>query len=259
MRALTALFVFAISLSASEYTAAIEKWRQDRETRLKAPDNWLSVAGLIWLKQGANPVHGGVTTLQGDQVTFRPAGGQSTALKPNSDQFVTAEGVKLSVIRRGDRLGLRVRDNKSVYRTKFTRLEWYPVDPTWRIQATYTPFAQKRKTHFDSMTGDKQQMIIPGVVEFIRNGERFRLSPVLEGDELFFVFRDKTAGKTTYPAARFLYAKAPGKAGPVELDFNKAYNPPCAFTPYATCPLPPKENRLTIPVEAGEKKYRGPH
>ena len=101
-------------------------------------------------------------------------------------------------------------------------------------------------------------MTIPGVVEFSREGKTFRLSPVLEGEELFFVLRDKTAGKTTYPAARFLYAKLPKKAGPIELDFNKMYNPPCAFTPYATCPLPPKENRLPIAVEAGEKKYRGP-
>jgi uncharacterized protein (DUF1684 family) len=99
-------------------------------------------------------------------------------------------------------------------------------------------------------------MIIPGVVEFTRAGKTFRVSPILEEDQFFLVFRDTTAGKLTYPAARFLYTTAPANAGPVELDFNKAYNPPCAFTPYATCPLPPRENRLSIPVEAGEKNYK---
>ena len=178
-----------------------------------------------------------------------------TTLRPDSGDFVDAGGVKLFVIHRGTRYGVRVKDNNSKFRKSFTRLAWYPVDPGWRVTAKFIPYSQPRKVLFDSQTGDKQEMTIPGVVEFARGAKMVRLTPVLEDNELFFVFRDATAGKTTYPAARFLYAEAPGKAGTVELDFNKAYNPPCAFTPYATCPLPPRENRLTIAVEAGEKKY----
>lgn len=274
MRRVALVLLCASMMGASEYTASIEKWRRERETRLKSPDNWLSVAGLFWLKAGENtvgsdpashitlpkgaPAQAGVFTLDGDRVMFRPVSGRTVALKVNSADFVPVAGVKLYALHRGNRYGIRLRDNNSEYRTKFTKLEWFPVDPNWRIQAKYIPNSQPRKTYFDSMTGDKQEMIIPGTVEFTREGKTFRLSPVLEGDELFFVLRDTTAGKTTYPAARFLYTKLPEKAGPIELDFNKAYNPPCAFTPYATCPLPPKENRLTIAVEAGEKRYRGP-
>lgn len=258
LRLITVLL--ASSLCASEYTSDIEKWRQQRETRLKAPDGWLSVAGLVWLKQGDNHVDVGsakaAIRLVGDKVSYLRGSG-SVNLKPDSDDFVGVGGAKLFIIHRGNRYGIRIKDNHSEFRKGFTRLSWYPVDPSWRIKAKYVPYAQPRKLFFDSQTGDKQEMIVPGVVEFTRAGKAIRLIPVLEEDQLFFVFRDATAGKATYPAARFLYADLP-KSGLIELDFNKAYNPPCAFTPYATCPLPPKENRLNIAVEAGEKKYTGP-
>jgi uncharacterized protein len=258
MRILAAGAVLAGIAFASEYTEAIAKWRAEREARLKAPDGWLSVAGLSWLKPGRNAVMGGTMTLQGDRVMWTSPDGRERdkVIKPDSEEFITVNGKKLFIIHRGQRYGVRVKDNNSEYRRSFTRLDWYPVDPSWRIMAKYIPFDQPRKKYFDSETGDKQEAIIPGVVEFSRSGKTFRLSPILEGDELFFVIRDTTAGKTTYPAARFIYSKAPTKAGPVEVDFNKAYNPPCVFTPYATCPLPPPENRLSIPVEAGEKMYR---
>jgi len=274
MRLAAAILFVVLPSVASDYSESVETWRQEREARLKSPDNWLSVAGLFWLKQGENavgsdasaritlpkraPANAGVFTLAGDKATFRPVGGKPVTLAANSDAYVTIGSLKLSIIHRGSRYGVRIRDNDSEYRTKFTKLDWFPIDPSWRVEAKYIPLEKPRTTFFDSMTGDRQEMTIPGVVEFSREGKTFRLSPVLEGEELFFVLRDKTAGKSTYPAARFLYAKLPKKAGPIELDFNKMYNPPCAFTPYATCPLPPKENRLSIAVEAGEKKYRGP-
>jgi uncharacterized protein (DUF1684 family) len=252
-----AAVLLTAGLCASDYSNSIQQWRADREARLKAPDGWLSVAGLTWLKPGDNPVAGGVMKLQGDRVTFHlPNGGESKEIRADSEDFVAVGSKKLFVIHRGQRYGVRIKDNNSEYRRTFTRLDWFPVDPSWRVTGNYIPFPQPRKKIFDSQTGDKQELVIPGVVEFSRQGKTFRVSPVLEEDELFLVFRDTTAGKTTYPAARFLYAKAPSKAGPVELDFNKAYNPPCAFTPYATCPLPPRENRLDIPVQAGEKNYK---
>jgi uncharacterized protein len=274
MRVLATLLLFVWSSKASDYTRTIEQWRNDREARLKSPDNWLSVAGLFWLKPGENrvgsdpaarivlpqraPALAGSVAFAAEKVVYQPLKGAPVTLRPDSDDAVTVAGVKLSAIRRGSRHAIRLRDNNSEYRTKFTRLDWFPIDPGWRIDARYTPLARPRTTYFDSITGDKQEMIIPGTVEFTKNGRTFRLSPVLEGDELFFVIRDRTAGKTTYPAARFLYAKLPDKAGAIELDFNKTYNPPCAFTPYATCPLPPRENRLPIAIEAGERKYNGP-
>jgi uncharacterized protein (DUF1684 family) len=249
--------LFATALIASDYTNAIDKWRHEREAKLKAPDGWLSLTGLTWLKPGDNPVTGGVMTLKDDKVTYRDLKtGKTKSLRPDSEDFVTANGKKLFVIHRGQRYGVRIKDSNSEYRKSFTKLDWFPVDPSWRVTAKYIPFAEPRKKLFDSQTGDMQEMIIPGVVEFTRAGKTFRISPILEEDQFFIVFRDTTAGKTTYPAARFLYTMAPPKAGPVELDFNKAYNPPCTFTPYATCPLPPPENRFDIPVEAGEKNYK---
>lgn len=257
MRSLSAALVLVTALGAADYADSVHTWRAEREAKLKAPDGWLSVAGLTWLKPGKNAVLGGTMTLAGDRVTWTEEGREAPwkSIKPDSDEFVVVKGAKLFIIHRGERYGVRVKDNNSVYRTSFTKLEWFPVDPSWRITAKYIPYDKPQTRSFDSQTGDKQEVKIPGVVEFSREGKTFRLAPVLEEDELFFVFRDTTAGKSTYPAARFLYAKAPGKAGPVEIDFNKAYNPPCVFTPYATCPLPPRENRLPIPIKAGEKNY----
>jgi uncharacterized protein (DUF1684 family) len=169
---------------------------------------------------------------------------------------VEVAGVKLTVIHRGKRYGVRLKDNNSEYRRNFQGLTWYPPSKDWVISAIFTPHSGPRTVVFDSLTGDKQEMTSPGVAEFERGGRKHRLTPVLEDGKLFFIFRDRTAGKTTYPAARFLYADPPVD-GRVILDFNKAYNPPCVFTPYATCPLPPPENRLPIAVEAGELMYKG--
>lgn len=251
---------FASALSASEYTASIERWRVEREARLKAPDGWLSLTKLQWLQNGDNTVDAGSTQtvlrLRGDQVTYQH-GSKTVALRTDSNDYASIGRVKLFLIHRGNRYAIRVKDNNSQFRKKFTHLDWFPIDPTWRVRARYIPYSRPKKTFFDSQTGDKQEMTVPGLVEFTREGKTVQLTPVLEDGELFFVFRDTTAGRTTYPAARFLYADLP-KAGVVVLDFNKAYNPPCAFTPFATCPLPPRENRLKIAVEAGEKMYTGP-
>jgi uncharacterized protein len=260
MELLLSLVLMAAAANTS-YEAEIMKWRRDREARLKAPDSWLSLAGLLWLNPGRNeaPRDAGWFTLNGDQVTFTGRDGKTRTVRDDRDgnpDVIEANGVKLTVIKRGERFGVRVKDPNSQTRRNFRGLRWYPVAPSWRIEGRFVP--QERPMKFDSQTGDKQDYISPGYVEFERNGQKLRLTPVLEDGEWFYVFRDKTAGKTTYPAARFLYSDKPVN-GRVTLDFNKAYNPPCVFTPYSTCPLPPPENRLPIEVSAGELMYGEMH
>jgi uncharacterized protein (DUF1684 family) len=269
-----ALLALLLPFSA-EYRQTIEKWRAERETRLKAEDGWLTLAGLFWLEEGQNvvgsaqgstvtlpagfPPRAGVLERRGEAVTWTPATGGRRSLKSDKlgkPDIIEIGRLRLHVIARGSKLGVRVKDRESAYRRNFTGLKWFPVREDWRISAKFVPYPAPRKKLFDAQLGDKQEMLVPGYAEFQHGGRTFRLTPVLEGNQLFFIFRDKTAGKTTYPAARFLYSGMPAN-GRVELDFNKAYNPPCVFTPYATCPLPPPENRLAIAVEAGELMYAG--
>jgi uncharacterized protein (DUF1684 family) len=172
---------------------------------------------------------------------------------PEKD-VITLGTVKFFIIKRGEEQLVRVKDNESELRRDFTGLKWFPIDPSWKIAAKFTAYEKPRTIMFDSQNGVKQPMQSPGFVTFTREGKEYRLDPVIERNELFFIFRDATSNKTTYGAARFLYAAMPVN-GTVVLDFNKAINPPCAFTAFATCPLPPPQNRLTLAVTAGEKKY----
>ena len=260
----------AVALAADpSYTRDVEQYRAQRETTLKQDDGWLTVVGLFRLKEGDNhvgsgepneialpasaPPHVGKITFSKGQAIYYANGKPGTILRANVD-IITIGTVKFFVIKRGDEYFIRVRDNNSKIRRDFTGLKWFPVDPAWKISAKFTPNAQPKTILFDSQNGVKQPMQSPGVVTFTRDGKEYRLEPVTEGRELFFIFRDATSNKTTYGAARFLYAE-PAMNGTVILDFNKAINPPCAFTAYATCPLPPPQNRLTLAVTAGEKKY----
>jgi uncharacterized protein (DUF1684 family) len=163
--------------------------------------------------------------------------------------------LSLFAIKRGDRYGIRLKDPESEYRRNFTGLQYYPVRTAYKVTGKFVP--QPRKIPILNIIGQTEQMECPGYVEFRLQGKVLHLFPVLEepdAKELFYIFKDLTSGKETYGAGRFLYSGMPEK-GKVVLDFNKAYNPPCAFTPYATCPLPPADNRLSVRVEAGEKKY----
>ena len=262
----------AMLLPADDYQAEVERWRAQRQVRLRMPDGWLSLIGLFWLKEGPNPAgskensaiqlppglpeRAGTFVKSAKTVTWQPADNSAKrTLRPDSTDVVKIGRVTLSLINRSGRLAIRVRDPESPARRNFKGLDWFPVDPAWRIQGRFVP-APKPVT-FAATAGGPQKRQSPGYVEFRYKGQKLRLTPVTEDNELFWVFRDRTAGKTTYPAARFLYTDPP-RNGVVILDFNKAYNPPCVFTPYATCPLPPPENRLPIEIEAGEKLYRGP-
>jgi uncharacterized protein (DUF1684 family) len=267
------------------YRAEIEKWRAEREARLKSDGGWLQVVGLFWLKDGANtfgtdagnrivlpagsaPARAGVFELRGGKTTVRmdpgveatvdgkPAG--TRELRPDvpgpADVLKLGPRLTLHVIERGGRYGIRLKDRQSALLKEFTGLRWFPVQEDYRVEGRFVPYASAKTIAVPNILGQVEEMPSPGYVAFTIGGREVRLDPVLEepgATELFFIFRDQTTGKETYPAGRFLYAAMP-KDGRVTLDFNKAYSPPCAFTPFATCPLPPKQNRLPVRIEAGE-------
>jgi hypothetical protein len=279
--------------SGETYRAEVEEWREAREARLAADGGWLTLAGLFWLKEGPNrfgtdasadivlpegsaPAHAGAfvfeegktalrlesgvrgtvggTTVTGPRVMQPDASGRPDVLKLGA--------LSLYVIQRGDRYGIRVKDKNSPIRREFAGLRWFDIDEGYRIEARWISHGTPRPLKVPNILGQVSTMPSPGYAEFELDGQVVRLTGVLEDPqsvELFFIMRDKTSGKETYGAGRFLYSDLP-KQGRVILDFNKAYNPPCAFTPYATCPLPPKENWLPVAVEAGEKSYSdSPH
>jgi hypothetical protein len=268
-------------LPGADYSQEIAKFRADREKSLTRKDGWTTVVGLSWLKPGDNrigsdpaaevplpasvPTRLGVLSLKAGHVQFQPAAGIKLVpqeLKENGTP-VTMGTVSFFVIRRGEQFGIRVKDSQAKTRTEFTHLSWYPVDASWRVTATFTPWDKPHALSFDTVIpGLTEQDQSPGYVSFKRDGKEYRLEPTLDDGELSFVFRDLTAGKTTYAASRFLDIPAPKNLktpGTVVLDFNEAYNPPCVFTAYATCPLAPPQNRLLLAVPAGEKMYGNQH
>lgn len=257
-----------LALLMLPHTAEIEAWRAARLTSLKSETGWLTVAGLFWLKEGPNrfgsaqdndivlpasaAAHAGVFTVHGKKVSVT-LDGKTHDLA--NDEIVKLGPVSMFVIERGGRLAIRMRDLNSQYRREFTGLHYFPIQESYRVTAKWVP--ERKQIPILNILGMTEPMDSPGHAVFTLHGKEYKLTPVLEepdAKELFYIFRDQTAGKETYGAGRFFYSDMP-KDGKVVLDFNKAYNPPCAFTPFATCPLPPAENRLPLRIEAGELKY----
>ena len=278
--ALVVALLLAQPALGGDYVEEVESWRQRREARLKADGGWLTVEGLFWLEAGeshfgsdkTNPIvlpasvppRAGTLVFRGGETRFRlepgvgaTLGGQPVSegvLRPDSDDVLVLGPVTLQVIERGGQYGIRMKDMHSARRKDFKGLRWYPVRESQRVVARFLPYTPPRTLEIPNVTGQVNHLACPGVAEFDLGGKTLRLEPVLEepgASELFFIFRDATAPGETYGAGRFLYAEMP-KDGTLVLDFNKAYSPPCAFTPYATCPLPPKQNRLSVRIEAGE-------
>lgn len=269
----------------ASYGAEIRQFQAQRVTELRADEGWLPVAGLFWLKTGANvagsapgsdirlpakaPARLGVFELKRGRVTFRAepsvrvtSGGKpigtSVIEAPTEDAAALAAGdLRMFMIQREDRFGIHMRDLKSATRTGFMGLRFYPVRAAYRVRATFIPYEKPRKVAVPNVLGQAPEMTSPGYVTFAINGKAWRLEPVYETDEekdLCFIFKDLTSRDATYPAGRVLHAPLP-RGGIVTIDFNKAYNPPCAFTDFATCPLPRKENQLAVRIEAGELAY----
>jgi uncharacterized protein (DUF1684 family) len=262
----------------ASYKNEILQWQKKRVERLMAEDGWLSLVGLHWLADGTNdiplPNAPGKLVLKNGAVTLQPAGPMTiddkpvtspVALRDDSNEqgptVVRAGTARFQIIKRGPRYGLRIKDSQAETRTNFKGLDYYPIDPKWRVEARFEPYNPVKKIPITDVTGMTSDATSPGALVFTLDGKEYRLDPILEEGEsdYFIIFRDLTSRDTTYPAGRYLYATPPGKDGKVIVDFNKAYNPPCSFTPFATCPLPPLQNRLPIRVEAGEKKYAGAH
>ena len=246
---LRCLTTVAALLAIGPYRMEIVKWRHQKEAALKADGGWLTVTGLVWLKEGDNRVAPapGVFELHNGKTVFRAGSGAITQMKP--DTTITVGKLIFTVIERGGRYGVRIKDNDSKQRAEFQGQRWFPVREQYRVTARFV--AQQKSIAIPNVLGDTLQLTSPGYAVFQIAGQELRLEPVIEDKELFFIFRDQTAGRETYGAGRFLYTETP-KNGMVELDFNKAENPPCAFTPYATCPLPPRQNILPVRIEAGE-------
>jgi hypothetical protein len=271
------------------YQREIEKFRAEEIKDLKS--NWLVLAGLFWLKPGANsfgtassnpivlpagtaPAKAGAFELNGDEVTLKMEPGVAATI--NNQPVMTAKlqpdisgkptvvalgRLRMHVIQRGKRVGIRLKDLQNPALRNFTSLHFYPIDSAYRVTASWVPSDGKRTVDVPNVLGDLSAETVPGEARFVLDGQKLTLT-ALGGDAakgLFFVFSDTTAKTDTYPAGRFLEADAV-KDGTVVLDFNKAYNPPCAVTPYATCPIAPKENRLAVAIPAGEKfDHSKPH
>lgn len=276
-----------VALGQSDYTLEQQEWRRQQEKELTAPNGWLSLAGLFWLKEGANSLgsgpendmvltgtsvpakigviqfHDGVATFTSDPratVVSEAADSatvRSIRLEADDSKFPTvlrAGSLSWNMIKRGTRYGIRVRDTASPRLKEFSGMKWYPIKADYRVIANFTAYATPRTIPITNVLGDTYQMQSPGTLTFTLEGKTYSLEPVTEGEKLFIIFRDLTSGRATYGAGRFLYADA-AKDGQVTLDFNQAVNPPCAFTPFATCPLPPARNWLKVAIPAGELKY----
>lgn len=270
----SSLLLAFLLAAAPSYYESIRAWQNDRDARLRSPDGWLTLVGLFWLKPGENsvgsdpsnnivlpkpvPARFGVIWLKGDRVSFTNTAGKTTPLSYDEDHpdVVRSGTVSFYVIKRGDRFAIRAKDTDSPALKNFKGMQYFPINPELHfLNARFV--ADARKIPILNIVGQTENEDSPGYVEFSYRGQTFRLRPIYEGDTLFFLFKDPTNKTQTYPAGRMLNTPLP-KDGKVDLDFNRAYNPPCTFTPYATCPLPPKENMLSFPVEAGELRYLHP-
>lgn len=281
------------SFRASDWHADLLAWRAQRAKQLCAPDGWLTLVGLDWLQSGQNsvgsgpdnrirlsgsaPGHLGVLSLQGSQMRLlAPAQGFPSALlvdgQPARPVLVRVDGdhptvlragsLTLVVIHRGDRYALRVKDAQSLIRLTFHGLRWFAPNAKYRVEARWIPWTPPHTEKIPTIIGTTLDLPAPGVAEFTLAGQTFQLEPVLEepgAKQLFFILRDTTSHTTSYGAGRFLYTDFPDHGldhpGHLPLDFNRLQNPPCAYTPYATCPLPPPGNRLNVALPVGEQRY----
>jgi uncharacterized protein (DUF1684 family) len=299
MRAAAAVVTLTAALSLSlaaaenpqDENARIANWRAKRLASLTSETGWLTPIALYWLKDGENSFGRAATqafsvddaVLAADTGAFVLVDGRvryvahapkvmtylgkpvtSLDLVSDADDKPTeliAGSLHFMLIDRAGHLGIRVRDSVSPNRLQFKGLQYFPVRADWHLQAHFEPYVPEHHIPIVNILGMTEEMTSPGAIVFERDGRSWRLDALLEapGDrELFVMFSDATSGRQTYGAGRFLYVDLPN-ADRIDVDFNEAYNPPCAFTDFATCPLPPQQNRLALAIDAGELKYERAH
>lgn len=284
----TAAATAAAAVAAVTFATEQQAWRAERHERLLQPDGWASLIGLHWIGPGAHyvgsaqdngirlamgPEQLGLLRLDDGQLHFTPAEGveltldgqplvDTAALRSDVDEagpsvigFDGGDGATTAIVRDG-RFALRVKHAQAPTRTGFAGLEYWPGGAEWKIDARFQPHPSGRTIPIASIVGTLDDTPNPGAVVFQRDGREYRIEALDDGsDELFLIFADRTSGHGSYPAGRYLYVPPPDAQGRLVVDFNRAYNPPCAFTAFATCPLPPPENRLDLAIDAGEKAY----
>lgn len=271
------------------FVAANNLWQQQRKDQLLQPDGWTSLVGLHWLELkshyiGSGPGSGirlakgpermGLVQQDGDRTWFTPERGaaltvgempltQRVELQDEASEAPLVIGFdqgkgRLSLIQLGQRRALRVRHADAPTRLQFTGLQYWPADPAWRVQGRFVPHPPGKTLAIADIVGTLSEIPNPGAVEFVRDGQAYRIEALEAANGLLLVLADRTSGHASYSAGRFIDAPAPDAQGNVVVDFNRAYNPPCAFTAFATCPLPPPANRLDLAIDAGEKTYTPP-
>jgi uncharacterized protein (DUF1684 family) len=270
------------------YIQSIKEWHNQRIENLKKQNGWLNLVGLYWLKPGKNtfgsdnsndiifpkdkaPAFIGSFYLTDDSISIiintgvnvtnngKPV--KEMSLKDDmTDQptVLAYSSLRWFIIKRSNKIGIRLRDLNAPLVKEFQDIDTYPIDEDYKVEAKLVPYNPPRIITIASIIGTKEQDTVKAALQFKLKGQTLTVDPVIEGDEYFIIFADKTSGVETYGAGRFLYAPVADSTGKTVLDFNKAYNPPCSFTDYATCPLPPKENYLPIEITAGEKTYHRP-
>jgi hypothetical protein len=289
------IFASDAKTTSGNWQSELLAWRADYTKQLQKPDGWLTLVGLEWLKPGDNSFgaapdnslplktqtvsHIGVVQLSGQNLDLQPPkegfpkGLMVDGKAPASSQKlisddsghpskITLGTLTIVVIHRGDRYALRVKDSQAASRTQFHGLKWYEPNPSYRVQAKWVPYSPPKREKIPTILGTEVESTVPGAAEFTLEGKTLRLEPIIESPdskELFFIVRDSTSKTKTYGAGRFLYTELPdhglSQPGQLWLDFNRLENPPCAYTPYATCPLPPPQNRLQVGLPAGEQRY----
>ncbi len=291
MRIVSQLFMILLTLNACNqngdssddaYLKEINRWKKKRLERLKSENGWLNLAGLFWLEEGVNtigsdssnsiiypdkaPPRLGKYILKNRQVSFIPEPGEEVFLEGKSIEELEIKTDKTGkptlletgslawfIIERGDQFGIRLRDYEHPAIIQLTHIECFPAVPSWKIEAQFEAYEEPRELLIPTIIGTVEKNMCPGILRFNISGVEQEFYPVTAGKRLFVIFADETSGLETYGGGRFLYLQKPDKQGMVTIDFNKAFNPPCAFTRFATCPLPPRENFLTVRIAAGEK------
>jgi uncharacterized protein (DUF1684 family) len=273
--------------------AGVIEWRKGRLERLMAPNGYLTLVGLFWLDEDISTFGGarqndllfpgaadarmgefrvttdGVLMAAAEGVEMRSGGEPVASILISDDTtedpvMINYGSMAWTVIQRDGRFAVRLRDYENRAVDSFPPLEYFPIDPGWHVEATFTRYAEPRSVAANTVIeGLGWNPVSPGLLEFHKDGQAYEIEPYLSGERLFLVFGDTTNGRETYPAGRFLYADMPGEDGKTVLDFNRAYSPPCAFNDFSTCPIASPRNRLPTAVNAGElyneAAYLGSH